>query len=221
MDIAVIGTDYTLANINDRETIAKLFLKHFSPPFLPASNNLSCVLIQTCNRSELYFSAKNLELAKQNIKTILYTEAPELFEKVFYTHSHFACFCHLVEVTTGLKSAVFGETAIQGQIRRCYEEARQLPLSKELHFLFQKSLKIAKGIRAESHFLEKSTHIEQQIYQKTEEFLKKEKNAPILFIGASSINNSIARYFAAKGLENTFVCNRSKHKMAHYTHQIN
>ena len=113
MDIVVIGTDHMLANINAREKIAKLFLAYFSPPFLSVNSDFSSVLVQTCNRSELYFSAKNIIKAQKDIEVLLQAEVPELFEKAFYSFTDSACFSHLVEVTVGLKSAVIGETAIQ------------------------------------------------------------------------------------------------------------
>lgn len=208
MQIGVIGVNHKLANVDLRETIAKACQRRF---FLenPLEEG-TFVLLSTCNRSELYFSAEDLVQAHQQILAILKEEIVQEFEQKLYTFFGFDCFIHLVKVTTGLDSAIIAETEIQGQVRLAYDAASSIRiLCKELHFLFQKSLKVAKEIRSQ-HFLARTLpDLEDALFFYALDFFKQTLPS-VLFIGVSSINLKIARFFKKRGYNDLTFCNRSE-----------
>jgi glutamyl-tRNA reductase len=211
MNICVIGLNHKLADLTLRELVAKACQRRF---FLenPLGNG-SFVLLSTCNRCELYFSTNDMVASHQRILQILKEEIPidhfiEI-EQRFYTFFGIDCFVHLASVTAGLDSAIIAETEIQGQVRSAYTAAVEVrPLSKELHFLFQKSLKIGKKVRRGYVFEKSLPDLEHAILLYAMSHF--DGSLPqALFIGASEINIKIARFFKQKKLGFAF-CNRSK-----------
>lgn len=219
MDIGVIGINHKLAPLAIREMIAKAAMRRFS-----LENPLrqgSFVLLSTCNRSELYFQAPSLAASHEQILEILKEEIEVEFDQKLYTFFGFDCFLHLAKVTAGLDSAIIAETEIQGQVRCAYEAATTLrPLSKDLHFLFQKSLKIAKDVRRE-HLV--SCHVpdlEHAIFWQAKDFFKDEDLPAPLFIGTSEINLKIARFLQRKGISNMCLSNRTEATSLRYAEQL-
>lgn len=205
MQIGVIGVNHKLADIALRDMIARACQRRF---FLenPLQEG-SYVLLSTCNRTELYFSAQNLVQAHQECLSILKAEVAEDFEQKLYTFFGFDCFFHLAKVTAGLDSALIAETEIQGQVKGAYVAGADLrALSKDLHYLFQKCLKIGKEMRSCYQFEKDLPDIRHALIGCATSYF--EKLPPVLLIGASEINIKIASFLRQKGISVTF-SNRS------------
>ncbi len=207
MHIGVVGINHKSAPLVLRETIAKACARRFS--LENPLGSASFVLLSTCNRSELYFCSESLAQHHEQILAILKDEVQTDFDQKLYTFFGYDCFLHLAKVTAGLDSAIVAETEIQGQVKNAYEQAGKLRiLSKDLHFLFQKSLKIAKEIRR-NHLSELHLpDLEHAIYWQAKEHFQNNLPAP-LFIGASQINCKIAQFLRHKGIEDIFFCSRA------------
>lgn len=218
MNIGVIGINHKLAPLALRETIAKACTRRFG-----LGNPLSdgtFVLLSTCNRCELYFHAASLAYSHEQILSILREEIEEEFDQKLYTFFGFECFLHLAKVASGLDSAILAETEIQGQVKSAYEMATQLrSLSKDLHFLFQKCLKIAKDVRKEHLIACQVPDLEHALFWHAKEYFKDQLPAP-LFIGTSEINLKIARFFQHKGIKEMHICNRTDATSAHHASQL-
>lgn len=197
MQIGVIGVNHKVAPISLREVIAKAcqVLFHEDHP-----RHFACdtILISTCNRIEIYFSAIQISEAHSYIIRCLQELIPVEFEHALYTYFEAHCFEHLTRVIAGLDSAIVGETEIQGQVKTSYikTQAKQ-NLSAPLHFVFQKALRIAKKIRQEFPSTRQFPSVEQLIYEKC--MAMNPSHTKILFLGASSINAKIYHYLAMKG----------------------
>lgn len=220
MHIGVIGINHKLAPLALRETIAKACTRRFS-----LENPLhdgTFVLLSTCNRSELYFHSTSLAAGQEQILSILKEEIEEEFDQKLYTFFGFDCFLHLTRVTSGLDSAIIAETEIQGQVRAAYEmAASKMLLSKDLHFLFQKSLKIAKDVRREHLIPCQVPDLEHALFWHAKEFFQNENVLPApLFIGTSEINLKIARFFHQKGIKEMHICNRTTASSEHHASQM-
>lgn len=208
MQIGIVGVNHKLANVGLRETIAKACQRRF---FLenPLKRG-AFVLLSTCNRSELYFSAEDLVETHQQILAILKEEIAQEFEQKLYTFFGPDCFLHLAKVTTGLDSAIIAESEIQGQVKLAYEAASSVrDLCKELHFLFQKCLKVGKEMRTQHLFTKRLPDLEHALYFHAREFFEGIL-PPVLFVGTSEINLKIARFFKQQGFHDITFCNRSE-----------
>lgn len=206
--VGVVGINHKLAELTLREQLAKTCQKHFG--FSDLILNEQFVVLSTCNRTEVYFSAEDLAATHIYLLSILRKDVDEEFDHKLYSYFGLDCFIHLVKVTSGLDSAIIAETEIQGQVKTAYEmtiERGSLP--SELHFLFQKSLGIAKKIRTEMHLGRGKPELEDAIMQAGREFFNQSLEPKILFIGASAINQKILKFLKSRQFNQVTLCNRS------------
>ena len=145
------------------------------------------VLLQTCNRVELYYGDG---------------EIPDAVAR------------HLFRVVCGLESAIIGERAVQGQVKEAYLAARQsgVKLSTGLHKLFECALQIGKRVRTEtqisqgavSHSLAAIEIIEQQHINLAD--------AHITIIGVNKLTEDIIKFLKNKGAKVMMLANRTEEK---------
>ena len=174
--VGVIGINHKSAPLAVREQVAKIASLRAFP---------GKVVLSTCNRTEIYFAQDDFADLKKELNFSSYT---------FFGVD---CFSHLACVTAGLDSALLGETAIQAQVKRSYEAARSKSvLSSHLHYLFQKSLKLAKDARSCFPLFQSKNHLESLVFKLMDSFL--EENPSLLFIGFSEVNRNIIRYLARR-----------------------
>lgn len=204
MRIGVMGIHAKSSELDFRERFAKIAEELFgSEATTPWAE--STLLLSTCHRIEIYFSGA----AEEMIAALRERLGPACDEHL-YIHFEEACFHHLATVVSGLDSIVIGETEIQRQIKRAYENALiYRTLSSPLHFLFQKSFKIAKEVRSAPFFPRGHLTLEGSVFQLFKQMLSPED--PVLFIGNSAINRKIIRFFQKKGVPNLSLCTRSLH----------
>ena len=215
MHLGILGVNHKMADLYLRDHLAKLCQHHFGPNCF-AHETEAFVLLSTCNRTEVFFTSENLADTHSYLLNVLRNETEALdkdFDQKLYSYFGFDCFLHLARVTAGLDSAILGETEIQGQVKQAYEAvttSRTLP--SELHFLFQKSLKIGKQIRSELSLERGTPHIEQAILQAGHQFFEDPREAKILLVGASDINKKVLHYLQGKQFTDISVVNRTQRK---------
>lgn len=221
MQIGIIGINHKQADLKLREVLAKVSEKRFQPGF-SAHPNHPLILLSTCNRTEIYFSSEDLAITHSYILNILKQEIEEPFDQKLYSYFGYECFLHLAQVTSGLDSAILGETEIQKQVKLAYESTSgYVILPATLHYLFQKSLKIAKSVRTHFPLQESKCTLEHVIYQTGKIFFQEEGKPSILFIGASAINETSINFFHKKGVSNISLCNRTKRKTDAFSAKYN
>ncbi len=211
MRVGVIGINYKTSSLDLREILAKACRFCFSPDRfsfrLPGT-----VLLSTCNRTEVYFGAEDLTEAHGMILAELRQFIHEPFEQKLYSFFGADCFWHLAQVAAGLDSAILSETEIQQQVRQAYQAACvQGGLSCCLHFLFQKSLKISKEVRAAFPLPRGLPNLEKVLLQIARKGLPN-RNFKTLFIGNSQINRQIIPLFRSKGFSPLTLCTRYPEK---------
>ncbi len=221
MRVGLIGINHKIADLRVREALAKACQRRFSPE-RALHINISFVLLSTCNRTEIYFCSEDLAETHSYILGILKQEISFPFEHLLYSYFQLECFLHLAKVTTGLDSAILIETEIQGQVRTAYEHACHYnSLSKELHFLFQKSLKVGKDVRSLLPFERGMPGLEDALFQIGSGIFSDFLNAHILFVGASLINLKILKFFQQKKVGNLSLCNRTPIQPEGILHNLN
>ena len=95
-----------------------------------------CVVLVTCNRTEVYFSCSR-------------TRAEEIIRRAALPPARFYMGAeeHLFSLAAGLCSMLAGEDEILGQLRAAYEEARAAGATKGLDEAFQIALACGKAVR--------------------------------------------------------------------------
>lgn len=209
MHVGVIGINHKLADLKLREKLAKACHKLFRPGCFFYDGH-HCILLSTCNRTEVYFSSHDLPTTHIFLLDLLRSEVEEDFEHKLYSYFGSDSFAHLVRVAAGLDSAIIAETEIQGQVKAAYEQASEFhTFPKDLHILFQKSLMISKKIRSELHLGRGMPNLEHAIFTTGKHFFKTIENISVLFVGASDINEKILSFLKTKKINDITLCNRS------------
>lgn len=154
--------------------------KYFNELELP--QNTPHVLLQTCDRIELYWGEGAV---------------PE----------HIAH--HLFSVVSGLDSSLIGECAIQGQVKNCYQQAAaSYKLSGSLHKLFQTALSVGKRVRTDSAISQGAISHSQAVIECLIQEQIPLKNALITMLGINKLNEDIIKFLQAKGAMSIFLGNR-------------
>ncbi|MDR3624729.1 MAG: hypothetical protein P4L16_06275 [Chlamydiales bacterium] len=220
MLIGVLGVNHKSAELSLRESLAKVCVRRFSPGRSAHSNHFF-VLLSTCNRTEIYFSSDDLAVTHSYLLRVLRYDIEGEFEHKLYSYFGFDCFVHLAKVTAGMDSAIIAETEVQGQVKSAYESVKQYNnLPRELHFLFQKSLKIGKDVRTGFPMGKGLASLEEAILQVTKNHMQDIKESKILFLGASEINIKVCRALLSKGIKNITFCNRTLEHLDRLAFQI-
>lgn len=204
MSFGVLGINHHLAGVTLRSSLAEIAGRFFASKPLE-----SFILLSTCNRMEIYFSSPVLSATHAFLIEMFKKECSLPFDQLLYTFFGKACLHHLIRVTAGLDSALFGETEIQGQVKRAYlEGCQKQEIPPDLHFLFQKSLQTGKKMRSQYLLQGAETSLERGVEVILESHVNKQ--TPVLFVGASETNHRIALHLA-KSRQFTFsFTNRTK-----------
>lgn len=204
MQVGVVGINHKSSSLALRERLARAFQKEFQ-----SASNL--ILLSTCNRTELFFCAQSLAGKQIEILAKLRSQISGSFEHALYSYFGQDCFHHLGKVISGIDSAILGESDIQRQAKLAYEAARNRGhLSHELHYLFQKGLKIGKEMRTSFLLTKKGVPLPLAIQSIVEGNQKIIKNCRVLFVGNSSINRQLMVFFKQKGCHQLTLCTRMK-----------
>jgi glutamyl-tRNA reductase len=209
MRVGIVGINHKLADLKLRELLAKACQRRFGASCSTHGEHFF-VLLSTCNRTEIYFSSIDLAETHTYILNILRAEVEEDFDQKLYSYFGYDCFYHLSRVTAGLDSAILAETEIQGQVKAAYLTATNYTsLPKDLHYLFQKALQSGKWVRSTLSLGRGMPDLEDAILNIGNRHFNHSRQAQVLFIGASDINQKILAFLKSKGMQRIAICNRS------------
>lgn len=126
MNIIMSGLEHSMAPLPLREKLS--FTKQQTAEMVRRIRSFpgisGCVLISTCNRTELYLSCEGEENPGELLCRAAGTEyAP--YKDAFVTLSGHKAARHLMEVAAGLRSRIFGEDQIISQVRNAVALARE------------------------------------------------------------------------------------------------
>lgn len=178
---------------------------------LPALNGV--VLLNTCNRLEIYAAAPEIELGISAIKAFLARHSSlkeEDIDQYLYVHTLYACVRHLFRVAAGLDSMVKGETQILGQVAQAYEQSSRLNAgNKIMHAIFQNALAAGKTVRTKTQIDQHPTSVSYTAVELAKQTFGDIKGKSILVLGAGEVGALTARHLSASGATKVIVSNRS------------
>lgn len=207
MNVAVIGVSHQSASAELRELLSFTnSQKIAATTALLDAGVAECVILSTCNRSEIYVASHNLDA---DIPKVL-----ELYENVsantIFTHRGLDALTHLFMVTAGLDSIVIGEDQILGQVKEAHLAALELGASKKiLNKCFREAITTAKNIKATTKISELPLSIAYIGVKFLKEKLGSLKDKTALLIGAGEMNQLVLKYLTAEKIGTVFIANRS------------
>ena len=160
-----------------------------------------CVIIQTCNRIELFGKSKTYDLDK--IKKT-WASLTGLEEEIFNENLEFVenqeALHHLLKLTSGLDSMVLGEEQILGQIKNSITFARKTKASgQHLNTLFDKAIRIGTRIRNSSGIGRGGISVGSMAVKLAEENIDELKTKKILLIGTGEVSTLVAKSLQRRG----------------------
>lgn len=174
------------------------------------------VIINTCNRLEVYAATTDVEIGKKSIKEFLSRHA-ELEEgqiyQYLYVHTLYDAVRHLFRVVSGLDSMVLGETQILGQVAKAYEQAVHAgATNKVINVFFQNALTVGKRVRTETLIDQHPVSISYTAVEMAKQTVGSLYEKYILLIGAGEMNALTAKHLLAAGAPGVVVSNRSHNR---------
>lgn len=128
-----------------------------------------CMVLSTCNRSEVYYLYEKEEQQDQ-IKKIYQEMFPGVeLEKYLINRSGEEAFAYLFRIAAGLESLVLGEDQILGQVKEALDYSRTMGYSKkEFNKIVRDAVTCAKQIKTELKISEKPLSVSYIGIQKLE-----------------------------------------------------
>ena len=152
MNIYMAGIDQKRAELKEREPFA--FTANSLLQTLEHVRNtypqLSCVIISTCNRTEIWLSG-DIIVQPDALLCSLKGLHIEEYRPYFRCLQGKEAAAHLFRLTSGLESQIIGENQILAQVKEAWEAARRAKsIDTVLDRLFQGAVTCAKRIKTET-----------------------------------------------------------------------
>ena len=175
------------------------------------------VLLSTCNRIEIYYEAE-LDISNQIIEkwsTLAKVENTELLKKIVTITGNESCIEYLLQLSAGIKSAIFGDDQILHQLKKAFETSRSKDsLSTLLERAYQCVMKFHKEVCNKTTFRNNSVslayHSLKSIYTHIPKASIKHKS--MLVIGAGDMAAQIVKYLPKFSMGHVSIMNRTNSK---------
>ena len=182
----------------------------------------SFLILSTCNRTEIFFTAENEEKALNDIYKFFGThlgleeKIVKEYNKIF---SSLDVVNHAFKLACGLDSLVIGESQVLSQVKNAYSSAqKENTLDKTLEVLFQGAIKAAKDIHKKTNLSKNSQSISSAAINLTDKIAGPLKTKSIMVLGAGNMAKlALEHIIKTGGSKETVVLNRSPHRVIEFS----
>ena len=216
MNIGVIGINHNIAPIEVREKVSFTDIQK-----IEAINTLldkdieEVIILSTCNRSEIYIQAKEIENKIKLVKDF-YSSFFNLanIDDYIFSYSEQEAVEHLFKVASGLDSIVIGEDQILGQVREAHEFAMKLGSSKKIfNKLFREAITTSKEIKSTIKISQQPLSISYIGIKFLKEKIGEIQGKNALIIGVGKMNRLTIKYLQEEGINKLYLSNRNHGKL--------
>ncbi|PKM80982.1 MAG: glutamyl-tRNA reductase [Firmicutes bacterium HGW-Firmicutes-14] len=216
MFLVTVGLNHRTAPVEIREKLS--FAEDSLPKHLNklTANNIirGCVILSTCNRTEVYAAVidvdKGLTRIREHLAKCCRKDLNEL-KNYLYTYTLFDVIPHLFRVASGLDSMILGETQVLGQVRTAYQIACENgSTNRVLNTLFQQAITVGKKVRTDTLIDRNAVSISYAAVELARQIFEGDLDGKsILVIGAGKMSELTAKHLVANGVTSVLVSNRS------------
>jgi len=170
--------------------------------FLQQAGFEECIILQTCNRVEVFASAKDPDERRLLEEWASSVGLPEKdFANVELSRGRDAVM-HLMKLASGLDSLVVGEDQILGQVRRALEFSRSGRYSStNLTLVFDRALKVGSRVRTVTGINKGNVSIASVAVNLAEEYLDELKGKTIMLIGTGEGASLVAKVLKKRDID--------------------
>jgi len=201
-----------------------------------------CILMQTCNRVEIFVSTENVSEAHHNLIDYIMAvtiakfkehfknggsqiprekilehmiSASKRFHDVIEVEYHTNAILHLMRLACGLESMIIGEDQILGQMKESYALSSESGFTNPfLDTIFTKNINVGKRARSETRINEGAVSIGSAAVDLAKEVLGGLENRKVLIAGAGDMGQLIAKSLSEIKTREIVVANRTFEKGA-------
>ncbi|AMA72087.1 MULTISPECIES: glutamyl-tRNA reductase [Aneurinibacillus] len=215
MHILTIGLNYRTAPVEIRERFA--FAEQDRLKALTKLKNtksiLECVIIGTCNRTEIYGVVDQLHTGRHFMKNYLsewFGVPREEFIDHIYIKENDDAVQHLFRVACGLDSMVLGETQILGQVKDAFQLAQTNGATGIVfNKLFQQAITLAKRAHSETDINKNAVSTSYAAIELGKKVFGYFNDKTVLVLGAGKMSELTAKHLHANGAARVLVVNRT------------
>lgn len=218
LHIIVVGLNFRTAPVEIREKFT--FSEQELPDALQALKEtksiLECVIVNTCNRTELYAVVDQLHVCGHFIRDYLSRRCHipmNEFTNHLYIYEDEEAMSHLFRVTSGLDSMVLGETQILGQVKQSFLLAqKQKTTGTFFNMLFKQAVTMAKKAHHETSIGENPVSVSYAAVELGKRIFGDFRRKNVMIIGAGKMSELTARHLQGQGVNQVYVVNRTFQK---------
>lgn len=212
MNIGVVGVNHNITPIEIRESVSFTDTKKIEAiNYLLDKEINEVIILSTCNRSEIYIQAEDIEekieVVKEFYEDFFNRENIRefLFEKVNNQAVN-----HIFTVASGLDSIVLGEDQILGQVKDAHEFAMNIGSSKKIfNKLFREAVTTSKEIKNTTKISQQPLSISYIGVKFLKEKLHTLENKNVLVIGIGKMSTLAMNHLIEEKVNSIYVANRS------------
>ncbi|CAH1204150.1 Glutamyl-tRNA reductase [Paenibacillus plantiphilus] len=215
MHIIVVGLNYRTAPVEVRErfTFADRDLPEALRQLQHTKSIMECVIVATCNRTELYAVVDRPHLCGHYIRNFMeqWFKLPRgQFTNHLYMYEDEKAIDHLFRVTCGLDSMVIGETQILGQVRNAFLLAQNEKTTGTMfNTLFKQAVTLAKRAHSETSIGEAAVSVSYAAVELGKRIFGHFAGKTVMIVGAGKMSELTAKHLYSNGVERVFVVNRT------------
>ena len=162
--------------------------------FLTSGDIRECVILQTCNRVEIFLALDKIDVEKIFETWRNITEIRDLSFELAEIDQDKAAINHLLRLTSGLESLVVGEDQILGQVKKAFEYSRQnCYVDSFIPIIFDHAIKVGSRIRTNTGLNKGSISIGSMAVNLAEEYFDDFQSKRVLLIGTGEGATLVAK----------------------------
>ncbi len=173
-----------------------------------------CMLVSTCNRTELYGIGKNGTLSERDLKEFLIETKKAggvVAQEHFITAISEEAIRHLFRVAAGVDSMVIGDIQILGQVKDAFQISMELSaLGPVMNRLMQATLHVGKRVRTETSICEGAVSVSYAAVELASKIFEDLSRKSVLLIGAGETGELTLKHLVGKSIAEVKIANRTR-----------
>ena len=215
MNIITVGLSHKTAPVELRELLAvpDSRIGEALKRLMTYSGIKEGMLLQTCNRVEVYAVVDQVESGFSSVQEFLVDShlslSAEQLLPHLYWHSGDRTISHLFRVTSSLDSMVVGEPQILGQVKNAFRSALTHNVSGViLNKLVKKAISVAKRVRSETRIAENAVSVSYAAVELAKKVFGNLSARTVMLVGAGEMAKLAAQHLVNHGVRQVLLTTR-------------
>ena len=175
-----------------------------------------CMLVSTCNRTELYGIGKNGSIPDSDLKRFLIDSKDAgnaVKQEHFVSSVSQDAVKHLFRVAAGVDSMVIGDIQILNQVKEAFRVSTELSaMGPVMNRLMQSTLHVGKRVRTETSICEGAVSVSYAAVELASKIFEDLSRKSVLLIGAGETGELTLKHLIGKSIGEVKIANRTRER---------